>query len=161
MRPVRRLGFLAYGLALAVVIADQTAKDWLLWRFHLAQKGVVELVGPIQLHLVWNRGVSFGLFRDAPWTRWALVAFSLVVAVGLAAWAWRMSRLVTALAVGLLIGGAVGNLIDRLRLGAVMDFIDASRMHFPWVFNVADSAITLGITLLLLESVLPSRDADA
>ncbi len=161
MTPARRLGLLAYALALAVVGADQAVKHWLTARFHLARKGVVELIGPIQLHLVWNRGVSFGLFRDAPWTRWALVVFSLVVAIGLAVWAWRMRRLVTALAVGLLIGGAVGNLVDRLRIGAVMDFIDASRLHFPWVFNLADSAITLGIALLLLESVLPGRDTDA
>jgi signal peptidase II len=157
MRFVGRLGLFAYLLALAVVVADQLVKHWLSASFHLADRGAVQVLGPIQLHLVWNRGVSFGLFRDAAWTRWGLVVFSLAVAIGLAIWVRRSTRLLTAISVGLLMGGAVGNLIDRLRSGAVMDFIDASAMYFPWVFNIADSAITVGIILLLLEGVLPSR----
>ncbi|MHB8530065.1 MAG: signal peptidase II [Caulobacteraceae bacterium] len=158
MRLVSRMGGVAYLLAAAVVIADQLVKRWLWAGFHLADRGVVEVFGPIQLHLVWNRGVSFGLFRDfAPWTRWALAGFSLLVAIGLGLWARRTHRLVIAVAAGLLMGGAVGNLIDRLRLGAVMDYIDASRIHFPWVFNIADSAITGGIILLLAESAIPAR----
>ncbi len=161
MRGLSRLGLVSYGLAAAVVAADQLVKHWLVTPFHLADRGAVELIGPIQLHLVWNRGVSFGLLREAPWTRWALIAFSLVVAIGLAIWARRGQRILTALAAGLLMGGALGNLIDRLRLGAVMDFIDASRMYFPWVFNLADAAITTGIVLLLIESLVPSRRTPA
>ncbi|MGH6991771.1 MAG: signal peptidase II, partial [Caulobacteraceae bacterium] len=138
--------------------ADQIVKHWLTSSFHLAWRGVVEVWGPFQLHLVWNRGVSFGLFgSDAGWTRWALVAFSAAVAIGLGVWARRTHRLSTAIAVGLLMGGAIGNLIDRLRNGAVMDFIDATRIYFPWVFNIADSAITVGIIVLLIDSAFPPR----
>jgi signal peptidase II len=158
VKPFNRLGLFAYLLAVLVIIADQAVKHWLMAGFHLADRGAVEVLGPIQLHLVWNRGVSFGLFRDAAWTRWGLIVFSLAVAVGLAIWVRRAPRPLTAISVGLLMGGAVGNLIDRLRAGAVMDFIDASAMYFPWVFNIADSAITVGIILLLIEGVLPPRE---
>lgn len=85
--------------------------------------------------------------------RWLLAAFSAAVAVGLIVWARRIGRPLLSVAIGLIIGGAVGNLIDRVRWGAVADFLNFSGLHFPWVFNVADSAITVGVALLLLDSL--------
>jgi signal peptidase II len=102
-----------------------------------------------------NPGVSFGFLRaNHDIARWGLVAFSLVVAVMIVFWARRSTRTLQALGYGLVAGGAVGNAIDRARLGFVVDFIDVQRLgFFPWVFNVADSAITVGVIALLLDSL--------
>ncbi len=154
------LGRLAYGLAIAVVAVDQAAKAWIVGGLRLTPGSSLDIWGPLRLTLVQNRGVSFGLFQsDAPWTRWALAGFSLAVAVFLAAWARRAERPLAGFCVGLIMGGAVGNLIDRVRSGSVVDFVDVQQLHFPWVFNVADSAITVGIALLLAENLFSPRRA--
>jgi signal peptidase II len=102
--------------------------------------------------------VSFGLLRaDADLTRWALAAFSIIVAVVLAVWVRGATRRLAAVALGLVIGGAVGNVVDRIRFGAVADFLDFSRLWFPWIFNVADAAISCGVALLLLDMLLQER----
>ena len=151
----RPLGPLAYGLGFIVVIADQVSKAWVLNGLNLPLFGSVDIAGPLRLTLVWNRGVSFGLFRaDADLTRWILAAFSLGVSLFLIDWARKIERPRLAISVGLILGGAIGNLIDRVRWGAVCDFIDASALHFPWVFNLADSAITIGVILLLIDNLL-------
>ncbi|MDB5430379.1 MAG: lspA [Caulobacter sp.] len=145
---------LTFVLAAVVIIADQALKAWLLGPFHLAARGTAPLIGPLQLTLVQNPGVSFGLFRaDADWGRWALAAFSGGVALFLGIWALRVTRPLLAVALGLVMGGAVGNLIDRVRWGTVVDFIDIRGLMFPWVFNIADSAITIGVVFLLLDSL--------
>jgi signal peptidase II len=109
----------------------------------------------LRLTGVWNPGVSFGFLQaQHDLVRWALAAFSVGVAIMLAFWVRRTERPLFAVAVGMVMGGAVGNVIDRIRFGAVADFVDASRLRFPWVFNVADSAITVGICLLLLDMLL-------
>lgn len=154
--PVRLQGPMAYAICLAVILADQLIKQWILYAFRLPLYGGegVQVLGPFHLTMVWNQGVSFGLFRgEAEWVRWALVAFSLGVAGFLAVWARRVERPLLGAAVGLVMGGAIGNLIDRVRFGAVADFIDFKALGFPWVFNLADSAITIGVVLLLLDSV--------
>ena len=157
MTRISRCGWLAYGLAVTVVVVDQAAKA-IVGGLHLVPGVSLQLWGPLRLTLVQNTGVSFGLFRgDAPWTRWALAGFSLAVALFLAVWARRAARPITGLSAGLIMGGAVGNLIDRVRDGSVVDFIDVTRLHFPWVFNVGDSAITVGIVLLLAENLLSPR----
>ncbi|HEY2179002.1 MAG TPA: signal peptidase II [Caulobacteraceae bacterium] len=162
MRVVTGPGALAYGLAAAVVAVDQAVKAWIVGVAHLALGEPQPIWGPLRLTLVENRGVSFGLFQsDAPWTRWALAGFSLLVAVALGIWVRRAERRFSAVAIGLIIGGAVGNLIDRIRLGVVVDFVDVTALMFPWVFNVADSAITAGIALLLAESFLAPRQTAA
>ena len=147
---------LAYAVALAVVALDQLTKWWVLDVVNLPARGQVAVVPPwLNLTLVHNTGVSFGLFRaGAEVGRWLLTVFSLAVAAALAGWARRAARPFTGLAVGLVIGGAVGNAIDRIRLGFVTDFVDVSALHFPWVFNGADSAITVGVALLVIESLL-------
>jgi signal peptidase II len=158
MTLVSRSGALAYGLAVGVIVLDQAVKSWIMNGLHLEPGISLAIWGPLRLTLVENRGVSFGLFQsDAPWTRWALAAFSLVVSLALAVWVRRAEKPFTGLALGLIIGGAMGNLLDRVRNGAVVDFVDVQALYFPWVFNVADSAITIGIVLLMAESVFAPR----
>lgn len=157
---VNRHGWTAYGLALAVIVLDQLSKHWILFVYDLPARISEQVAGPFFLTMVWNQGVSFGLLRaDQDLGRWLLVAFSVAVAIALAIWARRGDRTLMALALGLVMGGAIGNAIDRARFGAVVDFIDVSRLYFPWVFNIADAAISVGVVLLLLDGL--RRDAKA
>ena len=161
------LGRLALVLALVVVVLDQITKAWVLGPLALRLGEPRPIIpGLFNFTLVHNEGVSFHLLvANSDLARWALVLFSLVVAGGLAVWAQRSARRLTALALSLVIGGAVGNAVDRARLGHVTDFIDFSALHFPWVFNVADSAISIGVAILLLESLFtpsaPTSSSDA
>ena len=153
-----RLAWAAYAVAAAVVVADQALKAWALAAFRAVGTTSLPGLGPMRLSLVWNTGISFGVLNiGAEWTRWLLAAFALFVAVGLALWARTIERPVFAVAVGCIIGGAVGNLIDRVRLGAVIDFLDFSRLWFPWVFNIADAAINVGAALLIWDLFLAPR----
>ena len=155
---IPRLALIAYVLALTVIVCDQALKYWVLDVFGLPERFSAPVAGPFYLTMVWNKGVSFGVLNiDAEWTRWVLSAFSLGVAAALAVWVWKVDRPILALAVGLIIGGAVGNAIDRVRLGAVTDFIDFTRLMFPWVFNLADSAISIGSVLLIWDLFLAPR----
>lgn len=161
--PVTRLGLLAYALAVVVLVLDQLSKAWVLGGLHLAERGQIPVLPFFRLTMVMNPGVSFGLLRaDSPVGRWLLVTAALVVVVCLIAWARKAQRPLFAVALGLIIGGALGNnLIDRARIGEVVDFLDFSGLAFPWVFNVADSAITVGVCLLLLDSFAPGQTAPA
>ena len=155
MSAVSRSGWAAYALATAIIVADQLSKFWIMDVLRLPEHAPLQVFGPLQLQRIWNRGFSFGLFQ-APneIARWGMVAFSVAVAVLLTLWARRAGRLLTAAGLGLLIGGAIGNAIDRARYGAVVDFIDVQRIgFFPWIFNVADIAINVGVALLLLDSL--------
>jgi len=158
-KPVTRLGLFAYVLAAVVVILDQLSKWWILDVVHLDVKGQVPVLPIFRLTMVMNRGVSFGLMRaDTPVGRWTLVLAALVVVLALIWWARQADRPLFATALGLVIGGAIGNnLIDRARLGQVVDFLDFSGLMFPWVFNVADSAISVGVVLLLWDSFFPDK----
>ena len=158
---VTRLGLFAYALAAAVVILDQLSKWWILNGLHLDLRGQIPVLPIFRLTLVMNRGVSFGLLRaDTALGRGLLMGLALVVVIALAAWARRTDRLRLAMALGLIIGGALGNnLIDRARLGEVVDFLDFSGLGFPWVFNLADSAINVGVVLLLWDSFFPGKTA--
>lgn len=152
---ISRQGWGAYLLALLVLAADQASKHWILFVYDLPSKVSTPVAGPFSLTMVWNKGVSFGLFRaDQDLTRWLLTAFSVIVSIVLAVWVARSTRPLLTTGLGLVIGGAVGNAIDRARFGAVADFLDFQRLgFFPWVFNVADSAITVGVVFLLLDSL--------
>lgn len=149
----------AYSLALAVLVADQLSKMWFLSQgFAVGQSQPV--FGPFSLTMVWNKGVSFGLFRgEAEWVRWALTIFSLGVAITIAVWARKVQRPLLGWAFGLIMGGAIGNMIDRIRFGAVADFLDFHGLGFPWVFNIADSAISIGVVLLLIDTFMADRKA--
>lgn len=157
---ISRLAVTAFAFAILVVVLDQLTKAWILSGLDLREAGRVEILPPI-LNFTWveNRGVSFGLFGDGS-ARWMLSLFSIIVAGVLGWWALRADRRLLISAIGLVMGGAIGNVIDRIRFGFVVDFIDFSGTRvFPWVFNVADSAITVGVLLLILDSVLSERAA--
>lgn len=150
-----RLGCTALVLAAAVVLTDQAVKFWILETVRLQEGQSLPFLGPIRLTGVWNHGVSFGFLQaQHDLVRWLLAGFSIAVAAMLTGWVRTTERPLFAVAVGLVIGGAVGNAIDRVRFGAVADFIDASQLHFRWIFNVADSAISIGIALLLLDMLI-------
>lgn len=154
MSGVSRLGWSAYGLAALVIVLDQAVKAWILG-LGLRLYETRPVAGLLQFTLVPNTGVSFGFLRaEQDLTRWALVCFSLIVAGMIVWWARRAHRPLQALGFGLITGGAVGNAIDRARFGWVVDFIDVQKIgFFPWIFNVADSAITVGVIALLLDSL--------
>ncbi|MCK5909228.1 MAG: signal peptidase II [Caulobacter sp.] len=142
---------LATGLILGVLVADQVTK--LMARTHLADP--VALGPLLNIQLGFNTGVSFGLFAGAgDLGRWLLVAGTGAVALWLLTWMWRESRLVVAAPLALIAGGALGNIIDRVRMGGVTDFIDVhfGNAHWP-TFNLADTAITIGVAWLLLASL--------
>ncbi|MBW8812326.1 MAG: signal peptidase II [Caulobacterales bacterium] len=158
MSRISRSGWSAYALAALVIVADQATKSLVLGLPEFASHPVV---GPLQFTRIWNVGVSFGLLQAGQdLVRWGLVAFSVAVAVLLGFWARNQQRLLAAIGLGLVMGGAIGNAIDRARFGAVVDFIDVQRLgFFPWIFNLADSGITVGVILLLLDSLRRERPA--
>jgi signal peptidase II len=161
MRAVSRVGGLAYAIALSIAVLDQLSKSWVTGVIDGVHRSSMEIWGPLRLTLVLNGGVSFGLLQVAgSWGRWILSLFELGVVVVLAVWVRRAERRLSGLAVGLIMGGAMGNVLDRVRVGYVIDFVDVQRLFFPWVFNLADSAITIGVALLLAENLLPPRKAE-
>ena len=161
MIAVSRNGWTAYAIAVVVLALDQLSKYWILEILRLPEYATQEVLWPLQFTRIWNQGVSFGLLQagnDA--VRWGLVVFSLGVAALLASWARGDIRRLFAIGLGLVIGGAVGNAIDRARFGAVVDFVDVQRLgFFPWIFNVAYAGITVGVILLVLDSLRRERPA--
>jgi len=160
----RRLSMIAYALAVLVVVLDQLSKYWMIGPLNLEAVGRIQVLSFFSLTWVENRGVSFGLFQSPEGTetiRWILAAFSLAVAIALSVWVRKAVRRLLAIAIGLIIGGAVGNLIDRVRFGYVVDFLDFSGLYFPWVFNVADAAINIGVAVLVLDMILSGDKAKA
>jgi signal peptidase II len=155
---IPRLAWAAYGFALVVILLDQLSKFWILEGLDLREVGRVLIAPPIMnFTYVENDGVSFGLFGGGS-GRWILSLFPLVVAGFLGWWALKAERRTLIAAIGLVIGGALGNAIDRIQYGYVVDFIDFSGTGvFPWVFNVADSAINVGVLLLIIDSVRSER----
>ena len=160
---VTRQGWIAYGLAAAVIVLDQLSKYWILAILRLPEYATHEVLWPLQFTRIWNQGVSFGMFQAGhDLVRWGMVAFNVGVALLLAVWVRSQVRVPPAVGLGLLIGGAVGNAIDRAIFGAVVDFIDVQRLgFFPWIFNIADSGITIGVILLLLDSLRRDARPDA
>ena len=155
---IPRIAWAAYAFAAAVIVLDQITKAWMLYGLHIREVGQIRVLEPIfNLTFVLNRGVSFGLLTGGETGRWLLTVFSIVVAGLLAFWATRADRRLLIAAIGLIMGGALGNVIDRIRFGGVVDFLDFSGLYFPWVFNVADSAISIGVVLLILDSFISER----
>ena len=153
-----RLPRLGAVMALAILIADQASKWWVLEVFDLPSKVSVAVLPVLNLTMVWNRGITFGLLSsDSTLASAVLAAVALGVVVALAVWLRRAERLAVALVLGAVAGGAIGNVIDRLRYGAVVDFIHAHAWGWSWyVFNVADAAIVCGVTVLVLDSLFPA-----
>ena len=155
-----------FGIVVAVATAgvDQAVKFWLVQVFDLGARQPVRLGPFIDLVLAWNTGISFSLFPQVgPLGQWALLAVKAVAVVLLWVWLAHATSRLTALALGLIIGGAIGNAIDRVTYGAVADFvlfhITTASWTFRWyVFNLADVGIVAGVIGLLYDSVL-GRDA--
>lgn len=157
---ITRQGWITYAIAAVTVALDQASKLWILHGLDLPSKLSVPLLGPLNLTMVWNRGMSFGLLSGhAEWGRWLLTGFSTLVVIALAVWARKATKPLLAVGLGLIIGGAIGNnLIDRIVYGAVADFIDVRALYFPWIFNVADAGISVGVAFLLLDSFLSGEE---
>lgn len=158
-----RLVTLGLVAGLVVLVADQASKAWVLHGLNLPALRQVVLLPVLNLTMVWNTGVTFGLLNSfGTWGHFVLVAVALAVVAALCIWLWRAESRLVAVAVGAIAGGAVGNVIDRLRFGAVVDFIHA-HVGTPWgdlswyVFNVADAAIVCGVAALIFDSVVSRR----
>jgi signal peptidase II len=149
-----------YGLVLALVIVvlDLASKAWMM-AFIQARGGMVDVLPVFKLVEVWNRGMSFGLFSDAG-AKWVLIALAVAISAGVIWWLraardWRQGW-----ALGLVLGGAVGNILDRLRFGAVYDFLYFHLGDWYWpAFNLADSAITIGVILLIWDSLFEQGES--
>ena len=157
-------GRLILGLSLAVLVlgADLGSKYWVLHGLDLPTLGdVVVIPRLLNLTMVWNHGVTFGLFQaGSGWGPVVLAAVALAVVGGLFVWLRRAENLLVAASIGAIAGGALGNVADRFRYGMVVDFIHVHwglAEPFPYVFNVGDSAIVLGVATLMLESLWPAR----
>ncbi|MBX7146311.1 MAG: signal peptidase II [Alphaproteobacteria bacterium] len=139
-------------LIITVIFCDQATKWVILSEFSTSPR-IIEVTSFFNILLVWNRGVSFSLFSSShPYSPWILSAVALIVVVILLYWLKRTTHCLSSLALGFIIGGAIGNIIDRLRFQAVVDFLDFHLGDYHWpAFNVADMAITFGIALLLID----------
>lgn len=147
------------GLSLLVIAGDQVSKE--LAMATLLYGGVTYVPGFVDLTLIFNMGAAFGMFAKASesWRLFFLTSVSVVASVGILYLLYREKITLAAIALGLLLGGAVGNLIDRVRFGKVVDFIHLHWHDISWpVFNLADSAITVGVILLLWENFFPSKE---
>ena len=147
---------LGLGIAVLTVLADQANKAWMLYVYGIGAKSPVVLTPFFDLVLVWNRGISYGLLpQDSALGRWGLILFAFAASVALAVWLARLASTLAAASIGLIIGGAVANAIDRIAYGAVADFFSLHIFGFQWyVFNVADTAIVAGVAGLLYDSLL-------
>ncbi|HYE49949.1 MAG TPA: signal peptidase II [Azospirillaceae bacterium] len=168
----RRLMRTGLRVAALAVILDQASKWWILSAALPCLSGTTgpdcELNSPsiyvtpfFNLVMAWNRGVSFGMFaHEADVMPYVLVAVALAIVGVMVVWLKRTDRMFQAVSIGAVIGGAIGNVVDRLRFGAVADFLDVHAFGWHWpAFNVADSFITVGVALLLLDGFRTGRPA--
>ena len=156
---MRRIDWQALLLVAATIVVDQIVKQLLLGYLQSAGPVVPVIEGFFQLVFVQNKGVSFGLMSgDRALPAWILSGVALLVCIGLAVWLRRTDRPLTGWGIGLVMGGAIGNVIDRARWGAVFDFADfhVGQWHWP-AFNIADSAIVVGVGLMLLDSIVGEK----
>ena len=153
------------GLSIAVVacLIDQFHKHVMLFWVDMPNRPPIEVTDFFNFVMVWNPGVSFGLFpANSPAGMWFLIAVAAGICAVMLVWLWKKPDRLVLTGIGLVIGGAVGNVIDRLRLGAVADFFDfhVAGWHYP-AFNLADSWIFIGVMLLLWDSFRTKKTADS
>jgi signal peptidase II len=152
-----RAGLIA---AIVTLVADQVSKLWLLDVFDLAHRGTVRVTPFFDLVLAWNIGISFGwLQSNSAVVQFGLMAVKALAVIALGIWMARSRTLMATVALGMIIGGAIGNAIDRIIYGAVVDFalfhLEIGEKSFNWyVFNIADVAIVAGVIALLYDSLL-------
>lgn len=151
---------LPFLVAFSIVVLDQITKAWVLYDL-MNPPTVIELLPFLDIVLTWNKGIGFGFLKAGSlWEMVFLVFLALVICTGLGLWIWRTRDKFLVICLSMIIGGAIGNVIDRLRFGAVVDFfyvhVYILGYRFP-AFNVADSAITVGVCLLLIESFVRKK----
>jgi signal peptidase II len=155
---------LGYIVAALVFLLDQASKYWVLEVIHLPERGFIDVLPVFRLTFVGNVGVSMGLFAaGTDLSRWLLTAVTTGIAIAVALWIRKETQRAEVIALGLVLGGAVGNIVDRVRFGYVVDFLHFFwREYSFWVFNVADAGITLGVLVLLVRALLsPKEKANA
>ena len=147
--------FVGLAIALSVVAFDQATKMWALESFFSPPR-IIEVFSWFNLVPVWNTGISFGMLADySDWMPGIISGLTIIISLVLLAWLFVAVSVSIKLALSLILGGAVGNIIDRIRFGAVIDFVDIHFFDFHWpAFNIADSAITIGVALFLLDGFL-------
>jgi signal peptidase II len=156
-----------FTIAVITLLLDQALKLWLLFGYDLAGRGRVPVLPFFDLVLTWNRGISYGLFQqEGPVGRLILLTITAGAVTVLWLWLARAGNRLVALSLGLIIGGALGNAIDRVAYGAVADFalfhVTTASFTFSWyVFNLADAAIVAGVAGLLYDSLVDNRAAKA
>ena len=155
-------GWIWLPLTAALIVADQLSKAWIVQHFELYERK--RILSVLDITLMYNTGAAFSFLSDATgWQRWLFVGLAFAVVTGIVAWMGRLrarTQGLLACALALILAGAIGNVIDRLRIGHVVDFIHAhwNEAYFP-AFNIADSAITVGAILLLFDAWRDSRGA--
>ena len=154
---------MAYALAFAVFVIDQLVKYWIIHLVRLAEQMSVPVLPFFSLTWVENRGVSMGMMTaDTEVGRWLLVGLTALIATVVALWIRRERHWPESVALGLILGGALGNIVDRVRFGYVVDFV---HLHWgPWsfyVFNIADAAITIGVVILLFRALIGRSDGNS
>jgi len=152
-----------YVVAAAIFVVDQLVKLWIIAGIGLQAKGSINLLPVLSLTWVENRGVSMGLLQaDGAKERWILTAVTALIAAGVAWWMRKETNRIDILALALVLGGALGNIVDRVRFGYVVDFVHVHVGEWSfYVFNVADAAITIGVAILLLRAFFERKPAAA
>ena len=147
-------------LSALVIFLHQLAQTWIYGLIE-AHGGSITVLPFFNLVKVWNRGISFGMFNSLAHAQWLLSGMAIIITFILLRWLWRTDDRLTAAALCLVIGGAVGNTIDRLRYGGVADYLDFHAFGYHWpAFNLTDCAIVGGVLVLLLRELRICNDTD-
>jgi len=157
--PARLCLYQALALGGLIVALDQASKHWILFVYDLPSRGSVEILPFLNLTMVWNAGISYGLFKQYDRAgQWLIALVMLIIVVFVLSWLARQPTRIMTVIAGLVTGGAIGNLYDRLTYGAVVDFIHFHAAGYDWyVFNLADTAIVIGGGLMILESLFSAQ----
>ena len=151
-----------YILSAFVVLSDQLTKNIVTENFLYGEN--FNVFSGVNLILIHNAGAAFSFLSDAGgWQRWLFLLISLIVSIILAAWLYRLKKtqFFMSLSLSLILGGAIGNLIDRVFLGYIIDFIDIFYKSYHWpVFNIADASITLGVAIFIINNLVVSKNVD-
>lgn len=161
--PPLRKKLIALALSAALLLADQLSKHAILAMHGTAAGWIAAPLPFFNWVLVWNRGVSFGMFSAHPeWMPWILLGLTSMMTLAMSVWLFFTSRILTVYGLACVIGGAIGNILDRLQHGAVVDFLDFHIGDYHWpAFNLADSFIFIGVVFLLWDSVREAKENKA
>jgi signal peptidase II len=138
-----------------VLTIDQLSKLYVLKITDAKEETVIKLTSFLNIVLTWNRGVTFGMFNDIAYGKIIFSIFAIILTIILSIWMFKSKDKLETYSIAMIIGGAIGNIIDRIRFGGVVDFIDFYIYSYHWyVFNIADSAICLGVMILLYINIM-------